>query len=287
MDLSHVRFEGEPAPASRGPRGSLADVRSGDRTSAPAIGSLPAIVLGMRGLDPAAYRARPLERRIAACLRALRAGSEHAAASQLRQQPDLMDSALSTLLIGVTSFFRDRPVFAALRDLAIPTLAGRSPRVLSLGCSNGAELYSVAILLAETGLLEGAELLGIDCRAEAIRQAAAGTFPLVALEGVDPGLLRRHFEPEGSGSLKARATLRRALSWRVEDGTCGVPAGPWDIVLCRNVLIYLQPPIAAAMVERIARELAPGGFLVVGKAERPAAALPLKAIARCLYRHVG
>ena len=136
-------------------------------------------------------------------------------------------------------------------------------------------------------MLEGAELLGIDCRAEAIRQAAAGTFPLGALEGVDSELLQRHFEPEGSSALKARAALRRALDWRVEDGTCAVPAGPWDIVLCRNVLIYLQPPIAAAMVERIARELTPGGFLVVGKAERPAAALPLKAIARCLYRHVG
>ena len=287
MDLSHVRFEGEQAPASRGPRGSPAGVRSGGRTSAPAIGSLPAIVLKMRGLDPAAYRARPLQRRIAACLRTLRAGSEHAAAAQLRERPDLMDSALSTLLIGVTSFFRDRAVFAALRDLVIPTLAGRSPRVLSVGCANGAELYSVAILLAEAGLLEGAELLGIDCRAEAIRQAAAGTFPLGALEGVDSELLQRHFEPEGSSALKARAALRRALYWRVEDGTCGVPAGPWDIVLCRNVLIYLQPPIAAAMVERIARELTPGGFLVVGKAERPAAALPLKAIARCLYRHVG
>lgn len=288
MDLSHVRFEGERRPVARTDCRLAVAVQGSGQPAAPAIGSLPAAVLAMGGLDPAAYRARPLERRIGACLRALRAGSEHAAATLLRQRPDLLDRTLSALLIGVTSFFRDPSVFAALRERVIPTLAGaRPPRVWSLGCANGAELHSVAILLAEAGLLAGAELLGTDCRPDAIKQAAAGMFSREALDGIAPDLLRRYFEPVGSGSFKACGALSRALHWRVEDGTKVAPAGPWDIVLCRNVLIYLQPPAAEVMFQRMVRELAPHGFLVLGKAERPSARLPLQAVTRCVYRHVG
>src|SRR5690606_38568523 len=108
----------------------------------------------------AVYRSRPLERRLGACLRSLRVGSEDEAKALIAARPELLNRILSTLLIGVTEFFRDPLVFASLREIVVPELGRRTsaPRVLSVGCANGAELYSVAILLAEAGLLEGAAL---------------------------------------------------------------------------------------------------------------------------------
>lgn len=290
VDLSHVSFEGRPTP-SRGhaPVTSRAR-RSPDPSSglvdASAPGSLPAAILALQGLNPAAYRGRPLDRRTAACLRALRAESEHSAAAVLTARPDLVDRALSTLLIGVTGFFRDAPVFDALRDRVLPVLRAHAarPRIWSLGCANGAELYSVAMLLADAGLLEHSELLGTDCRREAIAAATEGRFPAEAVAGLEPGFRKRFFTGSGSG-WRIAAALRDRITWRVSDGTVEFAPGPWDIVLCRNLVIYLQPVAAEAMFGRIVAMLSPLGHLVVGKAERPPASLALTPVARCIFRY--
>jgi chemotaxis methyl-accepting protein methylase len=171
----------------------------------------------------------------------------------------------------------------------VPALAarGRPFRVLSIGCSTGAEPYSVAILLAEAGLLHAAEIVGVDCRADAVARARAGIFSTAELAAVDTDPLARHIEPPRSGARMAEP-LRRAARWRQADATREIPPGAWDLVLCRNLFIYLQPRVVEAMLERISAALAPGGFLVVGKAERPPAHLRLEALGRCVYEsHAG
>ncbi len=111
-----------------------------------------------------------------ACGRCKSARSEEGRAL-LENRPDLLPAAVGSLLIGVTEFFRDPAVFEAVRARVVPELAarGRGPlRIWSAGCSSGEELYSLAILLAEAGLLAGSFLLGTDCRIEAVRQARSG-----------------------------------------------------------------------------------------------------------------
>lgn len=73
----------------------------------------------------------------------------------------------------------------------------------------------------------------------------------------------------------------------MSDAARRVPDGPWDLVLCRNVVIYLETPAAELLFSRIAATLSPGGFLIVGKAERPASGLKLSPVARCVYRRVN
>lgn len=252
------------------------------------VSGLPAFVLERAGLDPAVYRATPLRRRTSACLRAMRTESEGIAQARLTTDPGLADVALNALLIGVSEFFRDPMVFDALRTIVIPALAARARpiRVASIGCSSGAELYSVAMQLAEAGALHRSTLLGVDCRPTAVSLARAGVFADASLTSLRPDLQTRYFEA-AVGGWRVVDALRRRTSWHVLDATRDLPPGRWDVVLCRNLVIYLQTRTADMLFERLGRQLAPGGFLVVGHAERPPASLKLTHVARCIYRTYG
>jgi chemotaxis methyl-accepting protein methylase len=203
----------------------------------------------------------------------------------LEDRPDLLSAAISSLLIGVTEFFRDPAVFEAVRAEVLPTLAlRRGPlRVWSAGCSTGEELYSVAILLAETGLLARSFLLGTDCRTEAIEHARFARYGVAAMNLLQPMIRRKYVESVGN-SWRMIEPLRRQIRWKAADVGEKIEEGPWDIVLWRNVAIYLNPGPTETLWRRLAGALAPGGFLIVGKAERPPAGLGLAPVCRCVYR---
>ena len=129
-------------------------------------------------------------------------------------------------------------------------------RIWSAGCSSGEELYSVAILLAEAGLLARSFLLGTDCRIEAIRQARSALYNAAALE---PATGRLYFELVGK-SWQVSEPLRRHTHWEAVNLAETTARGPWDIILWRNLAIYLNPGPAAALWKRLAESLAPGDF---------------------------
>ncbi len=244
-------------------------------------------VLDWAGLDPIRYRLAPLLRRLPSCLRALRAGSLKDARRRLEGDPHAVPIALGALLIGTTSFFRDPEVFRDLEKTVIPALLQRHPRprVWSAACSEGGELHSVAMLLAGHGALAPGRLLGTDFRARAIEAATAGRYSAEAALGVPPDLAARYLAPEGGHSVRVATAIRQTLYWEQRDvfDEEGMP-GSWDLILCRNLAIYLAPPAVEALWKRLAAALSPGGFLVVGKAEKPR--LPgLHRIAHCIYRH--
>ena len=288
-NLDHVRFEGVAVPPSRcrkGPASPTAAASLPSRASEPAHG-FPSEVLARAGLMPHAYRHAPLERRTAACLRALRCTSEEEALSLVEREPRMLAVALDALLIGVTEFQRDAGVFEAIRAQVIPVLGQRpAPRVWSVGCSTGAELLSVAWLLAEVGALDRAELLGTDCRKAPIETARAALYPATALARLDPRLRDAWFEPE-PGGWRAVARLRAATRWRCSDVLRETQPGPWDMILWRNAAIYLQPDAASEVSARLLAALAPGGFLVLGRAERLPGGAVVRPISRCVSRKLG
>jgi len=279
--LQHIRFAGRTTRTA-----NYVTKRSRTTVAPSSEGVNPFIawVLERAGLDAACYRAAPLERRLAACLRALHARTEAEGRQILERRPELLATAVSALLIGVTAFFRDRAVFEALRTEVVPLLSRRRRplRIWSAGCANGAELYSMAILLAEAGLLEGSYLLGSDCRRDAVEQARTARHELPAREAAPlQGGITRFSEKQSWHPIEP---LRRCLHWKVADLNRGVEAGPWDMLLWRNMAIYLTSEVAASTWQALAAVLSPGGVLVVGQAERPPAELPLTCVSRCIYR---
>jgi chemotaxis protein methyltransferase CheR len=238
------------------------------------------------GLNLGRYRLTPLRRRVKACCRALRVPSVSDAQAMVRREPQAVPRAIDAVVLGVSEFFRDEAVFEELRTHVLPELAAvnRRLRVISIGCSDGRELYSIAMLLAEMDLLARCSLHGIDCRAEAVTQARAGRFSGAALEVVPDYLRARYFVADKSGYYQVRPDIRSRTTWSVAN-VFSLPALPaCDLVLFRNLTIYLEPNWAAQAWRRVLPLIRPGGILVAGKAERPPDNADLLRLSPCIFR---
>jgi chemotaxis methyl-accepting protein methylase len=248
-------------------------------------GSFLEWLFSQAGLDIRQYRTETLHRRMSACLRTLRATSPAHARQMLEQNPRLLSTALSAMLVGVTSFFRDAGVFEQFRNDILPSLVESRSAVYawSVGCSEGAELYSLAMILAERKILSGSYLLGTDCRPDAIAEARAGQYDAAVLREVPRRLRERHFERQGNRWVVA-LPIRQHLRWRVGNVLGDLEMGLWDVIMFRNTAMYLRPEAAAAVWPRLEAALRPGGVLILGRAERPAGAQRLRFLGPCIYR---
>jgi chemotaxis protein methyltransferase CheR len=142
-------------------------------------------------------------------------------------------------------------------------------------------LYSLAILLYESGLRD-VQMLGTDCRSEAIRSAQQGEFPLAALEKLD-GSWRKHFVCCGE-QVRIADCLRTDMNWKRADLLKGAEAGPWDVVLWRNMAIYLRPEIVETIWQAIIDQLAANAFVISGKADHLPRNMKLEKVSTGIYR---
>jgi chemotaxis methyl-accepting protein methylase len=237
------------------------------------------------GLDCSDYKIETLRRRVPSCLRALRVSSLADARQLLNRNPSLLRIAISSLVIGVTGFFRDAAVFSALADRVLPDLTSRgsAARIWSVGCSDGAELYSVSMLLADHGVLHRCYLLGTDCRGDAVKRAADGVYDAEAMKSVPREFAERYFTFDLE-RWRIHSFLRTVVQWRTANVLTVNEPGAWDMILCRNLAIYLRAAAAARLWQTLMASLRPGGILVLGKAERPLGADGLSAVGPCMYR---
>lgn len=289
MQLDHVHFEGLNKEQSKSSR----DTRTSRRISSVATvheeeNGFISSLFGITDLSLNAYRSGALTRRLPACLRFLRANDVQQASLKIWDNPALATAALNVVLLGVTEFFRDRAVFDQLRSKVLPLLFARKTRlrIWSAACSEGQELYSVGMLLAEMGRLADCELVGTDLRNEAVVQASSGVFARSSLDHMDES--RRHrFFTEGGNSALIDPVLRAQTRWTAANLLRDVEAGPWDVILWRNMAIYLENEAAERVWEGLCAELQPDGYLIGGRADVPPKWLPLKRVGPCTYQKVG
>lgn len=278
----HIHFFGRPVERRR-------ECIAGGRQTAPTadgpLDPLLAHILDASGLDPAAYRQRSLERRLRSCLRTLRVTDSAAGLEAVRRTPSLLPEALGAVLLGVSGFWRDPQVFQALSTRVLPELlAGRSRvRVWSAACSDGQELYSVAMIVAKLNGLERTEFLGTDCRPDAITAARLGRYPVQSVESLPADLRSRWVLPARGDIVQVHGELRSRMRWRQADLLEGNPEGAWDLIICRNMIMYLNEPAAFGVWEKLTQALEPGGYLVCGKAERAAMGLLSRTNMPCLF----
>ena len=253
-------------------------------------------VLAQVGLRAEAYRWPCLHRRVPACLRQLRVRTMEAARAELESRPHRRAAAISALLLGVTEFFRDQPVFDSLERSVLPELVrrrGRGLEVLSVGVSDGQELYSIGMLLDELGVLSTSLLWGVDCRADAVSRARMGVYRGTRLGGVDGERHGRYFRPLSSDWCMVVPLLRQRTGFFVRNVLTREESGGlletrrWDVVLCRNLVMYVEEPAARGLWDWLAEQVAEDGILVTGRAECPPRDLPFRPGSRCVYQKVG
>ncbi|MCR9162970.1 MAG: CheR family methyltransferase [Nannocystaceae bacterium] len=222
-------------------------------------------------LDLYAYRTATLFRRVMQRARALGCRSlEDYFARALADDREIRAMG-SRLLIGTTDFFRNEPLFEDLRDVVVPRMRYEpSVAVWCAGCSTGEEAYSVAaaliIELEALGSSARVRVMATDVRPEAIAHASAGRYSAERVANV-PRALRERFGRSKDGQWHVGDQLRDAVSFSCHDVLCDPPPRDRDLVLFRNVMIYLRPEVHPFALRRMHEALRPGGFLAVGESE--------------------
>jgi chemotaxis protein methyltransferase CheR len=181
------------------------------------------------------------------------------------------------LTVGETYFFRHSDQFQALREVALPErfsarAASRKLKLLSAGCASGEEPYSLAILLRERGVEPGFEVSvqGLDLNQDSLEKARRAVYSPWSLRETPDELRERWFERDGRDYRLARSvreSVRLDQHNLILPAPALLPPASFDIVFCRNVLMYFTPEQAAEVVSQLAAALAPGGFLFLGHAE--------------------
>jgi two-component system CheB/CheR fusion protein len=179
------------------------------------------------------------------------------------------------LLIGVTMFFRDASAFAAMRQVVVPRLfegkgAGDQVRVWVPGCATGEEAYSLAILLREhlDGLSDApkVQVFATDIDERAIGTARAGHYPATLLDGLSPERLDRFFARQGNSYVVGKE-IRDLCMFSAHSLVRDPPFSRMNLVSCRNLLIYMDVELQAAVIPAFHYSLVPGGVLLLGSAE--------------------
>jgi chemotaxis protein methyltransferase CheR len=234
-------------------------------------------MIAQSGFPCQQYKSRCVQRRIAVRMRAHGVRTYKEYLKVLRRDSVEHRRLIETLTINVSRFFRNRAVYDALAQDVIPTLWDRSPhtiRIWSAGCASGEEAYSIAALfhrhaeaLGQSSVAGRIEVIGSDVDRASLAAGERGVYPRSALLEVPRELRERYFETV-DGQVAVGADLRGLVHFEHRDLILGrEPAQPFDLVLCRNVIIYLEPRAQQALIERLHRALSPEAYLVLGRVE--------------------
>jgi chemotaxis protein methyltransferase CheR len=184
---------------------------------------------------------------------------------------------IERVTVGETYFFRNSNQFRALAQSVVPELLRARPqrsrlRLLSAGCASGEEAYTMAMILSEESAAASlpVEVVGVDVNPAALARARAGRYSHWSLRETPEAVRRRCFVQEGKEFLldkRFKEMARFQEANLIDDNSAIWQSGSFDVVFCCNVVIYMNGPTIRALVARIARVLAPDGFLFMGHSE--------------------
>ncbi|HUE69334.1 MAG TPA: chemotaxis protein CheB [Pirellulaceae bacterium] len=247
----------------------------GETSNKPDLDQIVQILRHGTGVDFTGYKFNTLYRRITRRMVFRKLDSLAEYVQCLRQTPAEIEALYSDILIGVTSFFRDKESFEALKTQVFPRLiqdrSKHDPvRLWTLGCSTGQEAYSLAMAFTEAAEAAGSsvpiQLFASDLNAAGIEKARAGVYPKDIEQDVSAERLRRFFT-EVDGSYRIAKSIRDACVFSRHNVLADPPFSRVDLISCRNLLIYLEPVLQKKIMPTLHYALQPAGCLWLGGSE--------------------
>jgi chemotaxis protein methyltransferase CheR len=235
---------------------------------------------GIRALcavDLLQYKRGQMERRIRTWIERREGGDLKTYLGRLRQEPTELDAFLDRVTINVSHLWRHGDQFKALADHVLPELAQKGRiRAWSAGSSYGAEAYTIAAVARESVPNARVEIRGTDLDKRMVERARLAEFSADDMRQVPPAVVKRYFVPLENGGAIANKDLQRMVRFDVGDLLrMRVTPASFELILCRNTVIYFTEEVRDALHTRLADALVPGGYLVVGASERVAEARAL------------
>jgi chemotaxis protein methyltransferase CheR len=257
------------------------------------VGENAGIVLGP-------HKRQLVQGRLARRLRELGLSSYQEYCEHVRRSgPEELVGLINALTTNVTAFFRENHHFDALAKYMLPEAMRRNAgsrriRIWSAGCSTGEEPYCVAMTAADIVPSAGWDfkVLATDIDSDVIAFGQQGVYPLDRVASLPTERLRSCFQKgtgRQAGKAIVKAQLRALVTFRVLNLQHSWPMhGPFDVIFCRNVMIYFDQATREKLVNRFVGMLAPGGYLCIGHAESlHNLDAPLRAVGKTIYRKHG
>jgi chemotaxis protein methyltransferase CheR len=189
---------------------------------------------------------------------------------------ELRVAAVDAMTTNETLWFRDTYPFTVLADKLLPEIAAnkRPIKIWSAASSSGQEAYSMAMTIIETqarkpGMLPNVSITGTDISASMLDMCRNGAYDNLALgRGLSPERRLTFFEDAGDGRMKVKDNVKRMVNFRPQNLMDSYTLlGKFDIIFCRNVLIYFSPDMKSKVLNQMANSLNPGGYLLLGASE--------------------
>ncbi|WKN32863.1 chemotaxis protein CheB [Porifericola rhodea] len=226
------------------------------------------------GTNFSRYKLSTIERRVNRRLEALQLSSVSKYYEYIQNAPEEIEQLFNTVLIGVTSFFRDEKAYGALREYLRKVIHAKRPgdtiRVWSVGCSSGEEPYSIAMLLDDLlGEMSGAysiQIFATDIDENGLNKGRKGFYSHSQVENLSDEVLSKYFE-KVEGGYQVRKSIRQRVLFSKHDITTDPPFMRLDMISCRNVFIYFNQELQREVIPLFHYALLEGGYLLLGKSE--------------------
>ncbi|REK71358.1 protein-glutamate O-methyltransferase CheR [Paenibacillus paeoniae] len=232
-------------------------------------------IFRLRGFDFRHYLRSSLRRRVRHRMSLEKLPTISALLGKVLHEDGVLEKLLEDFSIKVTEMFRDPEFFLAFRQKVVPQLQGLDElRIWHAGCATGEEVYSMAILLQEEGLLERSIIYATDMSKAAIAQAKQGEFPLKRMQTYTRNYLQAGGTREFSAYYKTdhsyaffQPDIKRHMMFAEHNLATDGSFNEFHVILCRNVLIYFDSELQSRVHHVLTDSLAPDGFLALGGKE--------------------
>lgn len=221
------------------------------------------------GINLALYKEAQMKRRLTSLYQKKGYGSFNDFYQALNKDTQLMNEFLDRMTINVSEFYRNAKRWEVLEKTILPDLIKKngSLKIWSAACSTGEEPYTLAMVLSKHIPLANLKILATDIDENVLAKARLGVYSDRSLNEVPKDALNKYFQKDGS-YFKVTEEIKRAVTFKKQNLLSDPFAGPFDLIVCRNVLIYFTEEAKDGLYHKFSAALRPGGILFVGSTEQ-------------------